>query len=473
MGRYSKSKIILVYMGMNSPQNTGFNYGLSYIGAVLKKEGFAVEYISLLNERDRVDLYDIIKKDPPLLIGFSVTSSQLVHLKQTVSGIRSFCDSFIVCGGPHPTLRPGCLEEVTGINAIVIGEGEYPLLELAKALANDEDYSRIHSLWVNDNGNIIKNEVRPLIEDLDTLPFPDIDSLMVGQQGRYSGNMSQIRFIFSRGCPFDCSYCCNKAISDVYPNSGKYFRQRSPMNAIKEIENAEKKIGFNSIVFDDDCFTLNKKWFYEFIELYERRFKYHFRCNLRVGTVDEDMMIRLKKAGASFVGIGIEHGNEEFRMNFLRKRITNKQIEDTFSLIRKHGISHADFIMVGFPNETVALFRDTVRLCRKIEARGNISIFYPYPGTELGELSEKNGWLPCKEVYREREEATIDYPGFHKEVIQFAAEAFPFFLENTRLPLRTPLALVPSMYYLYLSLGNIFRFYINKSRIAIKSLFEH
>ena len=471
IGMYSKSKIILVYMGINSPQNTGFNYGLSYMGAVLKKEGFVVEYLSLLNDRDRVDLYDIIKKDSPLIIGFSVTSSQLVHLKKTVLGIRSFCGSFIVCGGPHPTLRPDCLEEIPGVDAIVIGEGEYPLLELAKALVNNEDYSRIQSLWVNDNGNIIRNGVRPLIEDLDSLPFPDIESQILRQQGLYRGNMIQMRFIFSRGCPFECSYCCNKAISDVYPNSGKYFRQRSPINAIKEIENAEKKIGFNSIVFDDDCFTLNKKWFYEFIELYEKRFKYPFRCNLRVGTVDEDMMIRLKKAGASFVGIGIEHGNEEFRANVLKKRITNKQIEDTFSLIRKHGISHADFIMVGFPNETVGLFRDTVRLCRKIGARGNISIFYPYPGTELGELCEKNGWLPCKEIYREREEATIDYPGFHKEDIQYAAEAFPFFLKNKALPLRTPLALVPSVYYLFLSLGNIFRFYINKIQVFVRSLF--
>ncbi len=141
------------------------------------------------------------------------------------------------------------------------------------------------------------------------------------------------------------------------------------------------------------------------------------------------------------------------------------------SLIRKHGISHADFIMVGFPNETVGLFRDTVRLCRKIGARGNISIFYPYPGTELGELCEKNGWLPCKEIYREREEATIDYPGFHKEDIQYAAEAFPFFLKNKALPLRTPLALVPSVYYLFLSLGNIFRFYINKIQVFVRSLF--
>lgn len=465
------AKIFLVYLGINSPQNTGFNYGLSYIGSVLKGSDFEVEYVSLLNEQDCNRFCNLLKDEEPLMIGFSVTSSQFVYLKSIVSRVKTFCRSFIVCGGPHPTLQPECISDIPGVNAFVIGEGEYPMLELAIALKNKSDYHNILNLWINEDGQVIKNSVRPLIEDIDSLPFPDIDAIKAGVHQIRQDVPVQMRFIFSRGCPFDCSYCCNKAISDVYPNPNKYFRQRSPLSAIKEIEAAEARFKFRFIVFDDDCFTLNKKWFFEFMELYKKRFKYPFRCNIRVGTINEEMVKILKEAGASNIGVGIEHGNEKFRINVLKKNITNKQIEDTFSLIRKYELSHADFIMVGLPFETESLFLDTVRLCRKVDAKGSISIFYPYPGTELGELCKEKGWLPVKENYREREEATINYPEFSKEAIQLATEAFPFFLENKKIPLKTPLALVPSAYYLYLSLGNIFRYYISKLQLLMSFQF--
>jgi len=455
-------KIFLVYLGINSPQNTGYNYGLSYIGAVLKKAGFNVKYYTLLNEQDCNNMFSDIENESPFLIGFSVTSSQFIYLKEIVGLIKEFSESFIVCGGPHPTLVPDSISDIPGVNAYIIGEGEYSLLELANALNNNKDYKQIKNIWINKNGRIIKNEIRPLQENLDTLPFPDIESIKPVEMRGTNSSDYHIRFNFSRGCPFDCSYCCNKAISQVYPNPQKYFRQRSPDSAIKEIELAEKKYHFNYIVFDDDCFTLNKKWFREFISLYKLQFKYPFRCNIRVGTADDEVMQLLKEAGATNIGVGIEHGNEKFRINVLKKNITNKQIEETFALIRKYNISHYDFIMVGIPYETKALFRDTVRLCRKVNARGSASIFYPYPGTELGKMCKENNWLPDKEVYREREEATISYPEFTKEEIQAAARAFPYLLANKSIPLYIPFEIVPHWFQLQVALKSIKQYYLKK-----------
>lgn len=455
-----KENIFLVYLGINSPQNSGFSYGLSYIGAVLKESGYNVSYFSLLGRPNIDHFLKSVEKIQPLLIGFSVTSSQYMYLNHLSAEVKKRSNTFIVCGGPHPTLVPESIKDLDSVDAYIMGEGEYPMRELAQTLESNTEYDKIKNLCFVNNGNLIKNEIRPLIEDLDSLPYPDIES----HTNQAPGTM---RFIFSRGCPFECSYCCNKAISEIYPNKSKYYRTRSPQSAIKEIKEAETKYQFQHIVFDDDCFTLNKKWFYEFINLYKTHFEYPFRCNIRVGTVNDEIAKLLKEAGASNIGIGIEHGNEDYRINILKKTITNKQIEETFALIKKYDISHSDFIMVGMPYETEKLFLDTVKLCRKISARGNISIFYPYPKTELGEICKQSNWLPEKNYYRERQEATINYPQFSKESIQHAAEAFPYFIENKKIPLRTPLPLVQSIYYFLMSSGNIFNYYILK----LKNLF--
>ena len=433
-------KIFLVYLVIDSPQNTGYNYGLGYIASVLKEGGHQIDSIVLKNKKDIFEFYEKVKNDNPKIIGFSTTTSQFYFLKSICKELKKISDSFIVCGGVHPTLKPECIQEIPELDAIVRGEGEYPMFELASALENQKEFKDIKNFWFNTQGKIIKNEVRPLISDLDELPFPDKDSL--DYQKIIDEANGANRFIFSRGCPFNCTYCSNKALSEVYPDPEHYFRLISPRRAIEEIKRDVEKYKFRYLVFDDDTISLNKKWFFEFFNLYKENFDYPFRCNLRVGTVDSDMMKLLKRAGAQGIGIGIEHGNEEFRKKILKRNITDEQMMDLFRLCNKHGIAHTDFMMVGLPFETKELFLDTVRFCRKVSARGNANIFQPYPGTELSDICEENDWLPEKDRFKERKEAVISYPNFSKREIQLCHNAFPYLLRYKFIPLKTPLWLV-------------------------------
>jgi len=433
-------KIFLVYLVIDSHQNTGYNYGLGYIASVLKNGGHQVDYSVIKNNEEIDNFYKKVEKERPRLVGFSVTTSQFYFLKNIAKKIRYFSDCFLVCGGVHSTLKPDCICEIPELNAIVRGEGEFPMLELADALDKRIDYLNIKNFWFRKENEIIKNEVRPLIVELDNLPFPDRESL--DYQKIIDEARGKNRFIFSRGCPFQCTYCSNKALSEVYPNPQKYFRQISPEKAIEEIEADEKKYKFKFIVFDDDTISLNKKWFYNFFNLYKKKFEYPFRCNLRVGTVDSDMMKLLKEAGAQGIGIGIEQGNEEFRKKILKRNISDQQILDTFKFCKKYGITHNDFMMVGLPFETKKLFLDTVKLCRKISAKGKANIFQPYPSTELNEICEKNGWLPSKDNFKERVEAVISYPNFSKEEIQLCHDVFPYLLRFKFIPVNAPLKLV-------------------------------
>jgi radical SAM superfamily enzyme YgiQ (UPF0313 family) len=392
-----------------------------------------------------------VQNEHPQLTAFSCTTSQFPHVKQIARHLKAISDTFIVCGGVHATLQPDVICECPHIDAVIRGEGEFPMRELAAALERNEPYEHIKNLWVRADGGIVKNSIRPLIRDLDRLPFPDKTALDYQRVIDEAGGVN--RFIFSRGCPFECSYCSNKALSGLY-GSGPYFRQRSPQSAIREIQLDMEKYSFRFVTFDDDTMSLNKGWFYEFFSLYAQHIPYPFRCNLRVGTVDEDMIRLLKDAGVNNVAIGIEHGNERFRKEVLKRNMSNRDIVELFRLCARYGVKTEEFIMVGFPYETKQLFLDTVKLCRAVSAKGGTVIFHPYPKTELGELCAQNGWLPEKDHFREREEAVISYPAFSKEDIQMCNDVSWFLIRYKCIPLCVPLKWP---LYLYKSLRKIKR----------------
>ena len=256
-------KIYLVYLVINSPLNNVYSYGLGYISSFLKKHGYKDTTIFSVKDEDSAnDLLETINENNPDVIGFSVTTPQFGYLKLIVGHLRTFSDSYVVCGGVHPTFSPGQVLDVPGVNCVVRGEGEYAMKELMDALRNKSDYYSIKNCCFKNEDKYIENPIRPLIENLDGLPFPDKDNMEATDTG-FSPN--GVRFIFSRGCPYECTYCSNKALSQLYPNSKKYTRFRSVEKSIEEIKLAVERRPIGFITFDDDLFSLNKKWYYDFL----------------------------------------------------------------------------------------------------------------------------------------------------------------------------------------------------------------
>ena len=133
--------------------------------------------------------------------------------------------------------------------------------------------------------------------------------------------------------------------------------------------------------------------------------------------------------------IGVEQGNDNFRRKVLNRHMTNDQIIHTFEMFKKHKIVPFAHVMVGLPYETKELFWDTVRLFRRLGIKSNvISIFTPYPGTELWELCQAKGWMPDRAGFRERHEAVVSYPMFSKQDIQQCHDIFPILLRRRFLP---------------------------------------
>jgi radical SAM superfamily enzyme YgiQ (UPF0313 family) len=323
----------------------------------------------------------------------------------------------------HPTLSPEDVISNESIDIVCIGEGEYPMLELANRLENGEDITAIKNLWVKIEGKLYKNPLRPLITNLDELPFPDRDLFdyerMIEKFSHRSSDLRIAEIMTGRGCPFNCAYCCNHALRKIYRDCGPYVRRRSVENVLNEVEYLIEKYKINWLIFDDDTFTMHPRWLEEFCEKYPKRFALPFQCNAFPTTLNKELIYQLKKAGCDRIAIGIESGNEWLRKTVLQRPITNEQIIKVFKLLKEAGIKSYSFNMVGLPFETPEMIEDTIKLNLLLDADHiQVSVFYPYPKTHLYEICKENGWLSQnkKSSYFE-EETTLNLPTLTMEQI--------------------------------------------------------
>lgn len=447
--RYHQAvKVFLVYPSLN--QCPSYSCGVGYIAAVLAEDGHEVFYQQVCDQNDATRLLQRIEDEQPRLIGFSATTGQFGHLKELIARVRRVSQATLVCGGIHPTVKPDCLLETPGLDAIIRGEGEYPMRELADALEHQSNSAGIANLWLRRNGVVHRNDFRPLITDLDSLPFPYRDD---SYQSVVDQSLGMHRMIFSRGCPFGCPYCSHDALIQLVKGKGKYHRSRSPEKALEEIARDAQRFRFRFIFFDDDTITLDHDWCLDFFGRYQRTFAYPFYCNVHPRTVNATVIRALAEAGCKGIALGIEHGNEQFRKKVLRRNLSNARIQDAVQLCRDHGIREIyGQIMIGLPFENLRLCLDSIRFCRQLGVIPFRYIYQPYPSTELARVCEQNQWLPTTESYVERREAVIDFPDFSRRDIQLCFDVFNLLVRVPFLPLRLPFVPTTRLLKLYRAL---------------------
>ena len=318
-------------------------------------------------------------------------SVELAKLAKQIKG-----DTKVIFGGIHPTVDPETTICEKTVDFICIGEGEEAIVELAKELEKKGDLTHIRNIWAKAEGKIYRNLVRPLTEDLDSVPFPDRDILDPKYMSRPFVGAS---FITSRGCPFPCSYCQNRYLMKIYKNKGKFVRYRSIDNVIEEIKITVDKFKIKRVTFSDEMFTLNKKRTLEFCKTYVKEIKIPFVCQTRPSHFDEEIAEALKETGCIHISMAIESGNDELRNEVLNRNIEREQIIKAFAIAKKFRIATASFNMIGIPGETEKTIWDTININRDIHPEYMCTtIFMPFRGTQLGELCEKNKWI-VKEVH--------------------------------------------------------------------------
>ncbi len=367
--------------------------GIGYLSAVLKRGGHDVELVHLIRPVGRDDLVASVRAAKPDLVALSATSLQFSKVRDLARLVKEDLGVPVACGGVHPTIAPGETIACEWIDFICVGEGELPLLELCDALQAGRRPDGIASIWFKEGGEVVHNDVRPLVTDLDGMPFPDrsifdVENFAANQKKRLS-------IMASRGCPFNCSYCCNHIQRAVYPNCGEYVRFRSPANVIDEIDTARRDDpGIEQVRFEDDILTMDRDWFREFATLYRERVELPFICNARVDLLNAEMVDLLAGAGCSTIAMGIESGNNWLRKNVLSRPMKDEKIREAFALCRRAGISTVSLNMTGFPHETLSMALDTVKMNADVSPDlAQVTALCPFPNTRIYRECLEGGML--------------------------------------------------------------------------------
>ena len=395
-----------------------YHYGIGLMSSNAKKAGHETALIHIPKEITRSQLLDKISKviKPNSIVAISSTSNTFQYLVKYSRWIKKSFDAPILCGGIHPTLNPEETINLKDVDIVCLGEGEETIVEVCNKLDKNEEIINIEGLWVKKDGKIYKNSQRKLIEDLDKLPFADRG--IFDYKNMYWEKQGIGSFMASRGCPFDCSYCCNHSLAKCYKGKGKYVRFRSVDNTIKEIEEVVSRYSFiRAVVFDDDILGMKKDWLKEFSEKYRNKIGLPFICNFRANLLDEDRVKMLNRAGCIQLNIGIESGNEFILNKILNRNMTRKHIITAFNLCKKYKIRTYSFNMVGIPYENTRRILDTIKLNALLSPYMTQStIFYPFKGTKIYDLCKREGFLSNKKTTTYFKESICNYPNLSQLV---------------------------------------------------------
>ncbi len=366
--------------------------GLLYIAGALKKNNIPVKVVDgFLEGWD--DIQNAIRDYHPDMIGITChTYSRVQALKIAKLAKDMLSDVKIVVGGAHPTIMARqMLEHYPFIDIVAIGEGDYTLLELYR----ENNYSDIPGIGYRDEGRVLINPRVSSIKDLDSISFPAWDLVELNRyppdgSGVYRdinlGAEPCIPVIFSRGCIGDCNFCSNRLM-------WKRWHHRSPENMLDELTLLNRTFGVKHFVFNDDCFSVNKKATIELCKgIVGRGLDMVFDIVTRTDCVDDEVMRALKDAGCYQINYGIETASPRL-LKIMGKPVNVEVQERAIRLTNSYGINSTALFIAGCVGETYETINETIDFLNRtspsrIGVGRGLMIF---PGTRLYELAKENG----------------------------------------------------------------------------------
>jgi anaerobic magnesium-protoporphyrin IX monomethyl ester cyclase len=334
-------------------------------------------------------------------IPFSGWSKTAFEVASTIKRVNK--EIIIVLNGQHPSARPEACLSKPSVDFVVIGEPENTISELISAIEQGkQDFKKIRGIAFIQNGKTVITPPRPVIEDLDSLPFP-ARRLLPMEEYHVAVKENPLRgeirkpwtiVITSRGCPYNCIFCSSCTVW------GRKWRGRSPENVVDELEHVIKKYNVKQVDFADDNMTLNKKRMKAICDLIVKRrlrLEWFTPNGIRADTLDENLLTKMKKAGCKKIRIAPESGVQRVVDQIIKKNLDLKSVEQAVVLCKKVGIKVGCFFVIGLIGETKEDIEKTIRFAYKLRQLGAdtfiFSIAMPIYGTELYEQAKRGGFL--------------------------------------------------------------------------------
>lgn len=381
------------------------NLGIEYISAMLKKAGhdtllafdpqmFNDLYLSwptmerLFDYRDRVIAR--LRRERPDVVAFSVVSDLFPWACAMAERVkRELGDVPVVFGGQHVTAVPHRVLAKPCVDYVVQGEGEYPMLELVERLRAGRPVDDIANLGFRKNGDIVVNEPRPLIQDLDELPFPDTDLFLA--QNPYARR--EYNVITARGCVGACAYCHNSMDRRLlWKGRGKFLRRRSMDSVLTELRQRKEKYGFTTLCLWDEVFTCDADWLEEFCARYKREVNVPFWCFLHPNHISERVVRILEDAGCWEVEMGVQTLNPFVKKELLNRPESQETIERAIDIFRSSKVRIVVDVIFGLPILKEDDYRTLVRAFNA-HVPNKVQTFWLryYPSTDIIEPAMRLG----------------------------------------------------------------------------------
>jgi len=369
------------------------------VAALVEANGFEVRYVDLTATGS--DLRKFVgSDDSDVYMIWSVNLSRDADFaaREAILSLRPA--SKVIFLGPGATFFPKLY--LTDPRVIIVrGEPEMTVLELLRHLEAGKDWSGLQGLTLlGDGGKITRNPSRPLMTDLDALPFPARH--LVGKQAYHNPKLKLAPYttmLTSRNCPFHCIYCVPSSLTFARELDYRADHGRKPPISFRSVESVAKEIdalaaeGYKAIGFVDDNFIWNEERTAGICAALKKH-GILWGCEARVDAITEPIARMLGESGCTYVDLGVESFNDEI-LKFIRKGITSDQIVKAIGLLQKYNVPVKLNILIGTsPLETKETLKYTLRKAMALNVdQVMFNIVSPFPGTEFYKMAKENGWI--------------------------------------------------------------------------------
>lgn len=389
-----------------------FPFFLAYATSLLKSKGKEVKLIDAIAQGDdeQTFIQKILSYNPGLVVVETSTPSFRNDIKIMQNIHQELPDCQMALCGAHASVFPEqILRRYDFINYILIGEYEYTLLDLVSHLENNSGLESVSGLFYRNGLEIIMNNLRATIEDLDSLPWPEREDVPIYKYNDAFAGLPQpnVQMWASRGCPFQCIFC-------LWPQTmyrEHKYRKRNPVAVVDEMEDLIKRFDFKAVYFDDDVFNIDKNYVLDICkEIIKRKINVPWAAMARSDLMDEELLECMSDAGLYAVKYGVESANHNI-LNLCEKDTDMEKTYNIIGLTKRLGIKvHLTFCL-GLPGETEETIQDTVKFIQGVRPDSlQFSFATPFPGTEYFRYVKEKGLLLSEDW--------SDYDGNHRCVIK-------------------------------------------------------